>query len=517
MAAIPIELDKLFAAAPAKTAAAESSLEQADSFRRHLEPRRPANESSLATASQASPSADNSHSSDNKAANGSAKPSERKSESPNGADDDQLVANNDGSGTAVVAPVVANQPVVDARHANEATAELKANAESVVVSGEQAGAGPSANGVAIAAATVAGNAATKIKSLAPAKIGGDETASSVAHKTGAAAAQTGGVAASVVAVTAANVTVESVKALDDNQTKTVAGQARAVKASPEKGKAAARAKSGGDGADKPGEHAATQAAGDLKSPSPNDEAPQEHSRGDARSLPHGSDVSNNEPATKAHAPDPTSNTRDTTTESVAADQSAARDATGNSASPQNSPTPPNVTDVAATIRLPSHLVSRGAERSASGVHLTDVEQAKFLQRVARAFQAAQERDGEVRLRLSPPELGALRLEIKIHEGALTARLEAESPAAKSLLLDNLPVLRERLAEQGIRIEHFDVDLLDRQTGGSPQQSPHGHERETQPSPLPPRFVRETNESETNELAPRPSIRRLGDGRLNVIV
>ena len=151
------------------------------------------------------------------------------------------------------------------------------------------------------------------------------------------------------------------------------------------------------------------------------------------------------------------------------------------------------------------------------MHLTDVEQAKFLQRVARAFQAAQERAGEVRLRLSPPELGALRLEIKIHEGALTARLEAESPAAKSLLLDNLPVLRERLAEQGIRIEHFDVDLLDRQTGGSPQQSPHGHERETQPSPLPPRFVRETNESETNELAPRPSIRRLGDGRLNVIV
>ena len=49
-------------------------------------------------------------------------------------------------------------------------------------------------------------------------------------------------------------------------------------------------------------------------------------------------------------------------------------------------------------------------------------------------------------------------------GALTARLETDTPLARSVLLENLPVLRDRLAEQGVRVEQFDVDLLDRQTG-----------------------------------------------------
>ena len=53
------------------------------------------------------------------------------------------------------------------------------------------------------------------------------------------------------------------------------------------------------------------------------------------------------------------------------------------------------------------------------------------------------------------------MEIKVQGGALAARLEADTPMARSLLMDNLPVLRERLAEQGIRVEQFDVELLDR--------------------------------------------------------
>jgi flagellar hook-length control protein FliK len=94
---------------------------------------------------------------------------------------------------------------------------------------------------------------------------------------------------------------------------------------------------------------------------------------------------------------------------------------------------------------------------------------RFVQRVARAFQAIAGREGNVRLRLHPPELGSLRLELAVRGGVMTARLEAENTAARNLLLDNLPALRDRLAEQDIRIERFDVDLAGRSPNGTPRE------------------------------------------------
>ncbi|QDT00048.1 flagellar hook-length control protein FliK [Adhaeretor mobilis] len=95
-----------------------------------------------------------------------------------------------------------------------------------------------------------------------------------------------------------------------------------------------------------------------------------------------------------------------------------------------------------------------------------VDKNRFLGRVSGALKAAQQRDGRIQVRLAPPELGLLRIELSVQQGSLTASLETETNAAKNLLLDNLPALRERLAEQDIRVEKFDVDV--RRDG---QQSP----------------------------------------------
>jgi flagellar hook-length control protein FliK len=92
-----------------------------------------------------------------------------------------------------------------------------------------------------------------------------------------------------------------------------------------------------------------------------------------------------------------------------------------------------------------------------------VDRNRFVQRVSNAFRVAQQRDGEIQLRLSPPELGSLKIQISVQHGALTAKLETETSAARNVILDNLPALRERLAEQDIRIEKFDVDV--RRDGG----------------------------------------------------
>lgn len=104
--------------------------------------------------------------------------------------------------------------------------------------------------------------------------------------------------------------------------------------------------------------------------------------------------------------------------------------------------------------------------------LSDVERFRIVQRVARAISTSTTSldGGQMRLRLSPPELGSLRMEIVVRQGNVTAHVEAETAAAREVLLDNLPALRERLAEQNIRLERFDVDLMRQSLDRSPQHA-----------------------------------------------
>lgn len=170
-----------------------------------------------------------------------------------------------------------------------------------------------------------------------------------------------------------------------------------------------------------------------------------------------------------------------------------------------------VTAPATTVdRLAERLLPRHAEPARGFV---EVDPARFLHRVARAFEAARERGGDVRLRLHPPELGALKLEVRMVGEQLTARLEAETQAARTLLLDSLPQLRERLAEQGLKVERFDVELSDRRPPDQPQGRPDhrppdgGAERPRRPTPA----VTPTESTE------RPTVRGRHAGQINVFV
>lgn len=64
--------------------------------------------------------------------------------------------------------------------------------------------------------------------------------------------------------------------------------------------------------------------------------------------------------------------------------------------------------------------------------------------------------GQVRLRLHPPELGSLQLSLRIEGQAVFANVEVETVAARDTLLKNLPALKERLADQGLLVEQFEV-------------------------------------------------------------
>jgi flagellar hook-length control protein FliK len=144
----------------------------------------------------------------------------------------------------------------------------------------------------------------------------------------------------------------------------------------------------------------------------------------------------------------------------------------------------------------------------------EIDTTRLLNRVARAFAIAPQRGGEIRLRLSPPELGSLHLQVQVLDGALIAHLETETADARSAVIDNLPALRERLAEQGIRVERFDVDLMYRQPGGTPNQ-PGDQKRETVP------LLRASNQPRPRSQTPTPTASPVtaatAPGGLNVIV
>jgi flagellar hook-length control protein FliK len=102
-----------------------------------------------------------------------------------------------------------------------------------------------------------------------------------------------------------------------------------------------------------------------------------------------------------------------------------------------------------------------------------VANARFVQRVAKAFQTVGDQGGSLRLRLSPPDLGSLRLNVTVSGGVLSAHVQTETAQARDMLMENLPALRERLAEHNIKVDQFDVEVFDSSTGGSSDQ-PHGN-------------------------------------------
>jgi len=166
-------------------------------------------------------------------------------------------------------------------------------------------------------------------------------------------------------------------------------------------------------------------------------------------------------------------------------------------------------------RAGSATASKGSQQAEGG---DGVDRVRFVQRVARAFEAIGDRSRTVRLRLSPPELGSLRLEVTVRGGVMNARVEAETATARNLLLDNLGALRERLAQQDIKIDQFNVDLADRSPGGPFDERAGQMQDQDGDSGNDPQ--RPTAEAETSEQTKLDAgaVNRPGEGtQLNVVI
>lgn len=145
---------------------------------------------------------------------------------------------------------------------------------------------------------------------------------------------------------------------------------------------------------------------------------------------------------------------------AAVDSSGMQQQSGTGSEQQNSGDRPANTG-ADSIQGTNRTQANNTSGSSGTSGTTSADQARFLQRVERAFHTMLRRgDDTIRLRLSPPELGSLRMEITVKNGEMTAKIQTDSEKARTMLLDNLPALRDRLSEQDIKIHRFDVERTD---------------------------------------------------------
>ena len=76
--------------------------------------------------------------------------------------------------------------------------------------------------------------------------------------------------------------------------------------------------------------------------------------------------------------------------------------------------------------------------------------------------------GTVNLRLSPQELGELRMEIKISQDTIKAHIIAQTPQAQEMISQHLPRLREALEQQGLQLQKIEVTIAAHDNAGRDQ-------------------------------------------------
>jgi hypothetical protein len=82
--------------------------------------------------------------------------------------------------------------------------------------------------------------------------------------------------------------------------------------------------------------------------------------------------------------------------------------------------------------------------------------------------------------LDPPDLGRVRIDIRLKNDALFLQVETETAAGRNLLNSRLSELRDALQQHGIHMERANVQLRDA-VPDTPQTREQQHQHQQQPS------------------------------------
>ncbi len=140
--------------------------------------------------------------------------------------------------------------------------------------------------------------------------------------------------------------------------------------------------------------------------------------------------------------------------SPAGDGSEAQETSGSAAAQPS--VEPRLTPFSTTVTVPETTV-------------LDAQQPEFLHHLSQVITHAADNRQQVMLRLTPPELGTLQIEVVVENGAVSARIDAQTAGARNLLLENISQLREALSQNGSSVERVEVFLADNSSEGRGEQ------------------------------------------------
>jgi|GEM_PF-3150532 len=119
---------------------------------------------------------------------------------------------------------------------------------------------------------------------------------------------------------------------------------------------------------------------------------------------------------------------------------------------------PELTGLVPNIKLDKPMFMLLAEKmgeSPGSVFSSDVNQVIDQLRVALP-QHVKNGEGRVSVKLYPPMLGRVDISLTLHDGNISAVFRTDHAFTRDILHHHMPLLREALSEQGIRINHFTV-------------------------------------------------------------
>lgn len=171
------------------------------------------------------------------------------------------------------------------------------------------------------------------------------------------------------------------------------------------------------------------------------------------------------PPTTGAGPNKGSGTSDqssTTKTSSATDQTAVG---VNSSVPQNSATSPTNTTSHVTGTATSDTLQRTQE---------------LVDRVTNGLRSGFDNGGQLRMRLEPPAIGKVQVEVAAGDNGVTARLEVQTPAARQTLLDNISLLHTAITQTGAAVNRIDVVLAPQTKDRAPpdQESHSGGQQQS---------------------------------------
>ncbi len=86
-------------------------------------------------------------------------------------------------------------------------------------------------------------------------------------------------------------------------------------------------------------------------------------------------------------------------------------------------------------------------------------QIETVERIIRMAQMSEGNGGRtLRIRLQPPILGPMRMDLAVRDGVLAGSFQVETPAARAAVLSQVEQLKNALADQGVEISGFQVSV-----------------------------------------------------------